>query len=64
MVIQFSHHASEKMPRRGVKLSHIYKTLKGPDEVYWDVEHGRMIAVERANKQSVILAYTEEAERS
>jgi len=52
------------MRRRGVKLSHIYKTLKGPDEVYWDVEHGRMIAVERANKQSVILAYTEEAERS
>ena len=43
-------------------MSHIYETLKGPDEVYEDIEHGTMIAVKKINKESIILAYMGGAE--
>ena len=48
------------MRRRGVKRPHINQTLKVPDELYEDVEHGTMIAVKRVNDRSLILAYREE----
>ena len=47
MIIQFSRHALEKARRRGVEISHIHETLKVPDELYEDVEHGAIIAVKR-----------------
>jgi len=60
MTIQFSHHALEKAHRRGVNMSHIYQTLKTPDELYEDIEHRTMIAVKKTNDKSIILAYREE----
>jgi len=60
LTIYFSRHALEKARRRGVKRSHIDQTLKVPDELYEDVEHGTMIAVKRTNDRSIILAYREE----
>ena len=62
MTIQFSHHAMEKAHRRGVNMSHIYQTLKTPDELYEDVEHRTIIAVKKTNDKSIILAYKEDAE--
>jgi len=61
MPVQFSHHALEKAHRRGIKMSHIYQTLKTPDELYEDVEHETMIAVKKTNDKFIILAYREEA---
>jgi hypothetical protein len=55
MTIQFSHHAMEKAHRRGVNMSHIYQTLKTPDQLYKDVEHGTIIAVKKTNDKSIIL---------
>jgi len=60
LTIHFSHHALEKARKRGVKRSHIDQTLRVPDELYEDVEHGTMIAVKRINDRSIILAYREE----
>jgi len=62
MAIRFSHHALEKARRRGVNMSHVYQTLKIPDELYEDVEHGTMIAVKRTNDKFIILAYREKGE--
>jgi len=62
MPVQFSHHALEKARRRGVNMSQVHQTLKTPDELYEDVEHGTMIAAKKINDKSVILAYREEAE--
>ena len=61
MAVQFSRHALEKMRRRKVKTSDVYATIKSPDEVYEDVEHGMMVAVKKVNAKSVILAYRMEA---
>jgi len=61
LIIQFSRHALEKARRRGTKISHIRQTLKFPDELYEDVEHGVMIAVKKVDDKSVILAYRREA---
>jgi len=61
MTIQFSQHAMEKAHRRGVNMSHIYQTLKTPDELYEDVEHGTIIAIKKTNDKFIILAYREEA---
>lgn len=47
MPVQFSRHALEKMLLRKVKKAYVYETLKFPDEVYEDVEHGVMIAVKK-----------------
>ncbi|NIQ04702.1 MAG: hypothetical protein GWO20_02915 [Candidatus Korarchaeota archaeon] len=49
------------MRRRRVKSSDIYVTIKFPDEVYEDVEHGTVVAVKKVNAKSVILAYKIEA---
>lgn len=43
-------------------MPHIYETPKSPNEVYKDVEHGTMIAIKKINKESIILAYMEDAE--
>lgn len=56
-MLRFSLHALEKMRLRKVKKLYVYETLKLPDEVYEDVEHGVMIAVRKANAKSVVLAY-------
>lgn len=61
MIIRFSRHALEKAHRRGAKISHIRQTLKAPDELYEDVEHGVIIAVRKVDDKSVILAYRREA---
>jgi len=62
MPIQFSDHAQEKMRRRRIKRSYAYRTLKTPDELYEDVEHGIMIAVKKVSDKFVILAYEESDE--
>jgi len=62
MPVQFSLHAMEKMRRRNVKTADVYATLKSPDEVYEDVEHGTVVAVKKVNAKSIILAYKMEAE--
>ena len=61
MTIQFSRHALEKAHRRSVPISHIHQTLKNPDELYEDVEHGILIAIKKINERSIILAYRKEA---
>lgn len=61
MTIQFSHHALEKARRRGVNVLHMHQTLKTPDELYEDVEHGTKIAVKKVDDKSIILAYREES---
>jgi len=61
MSVQFSRHALEKMRRRNLKTSDVYATIKSPDEVYEDVEHGTVVAVKKVNAKSVILAYRMEA---
>jgi len=43
-------------------MSHIYQTLKTPDELYEDIEHRTIIAVKKTNAKSIILAYRKEAE--
>jgi len=60
MTIQLSHNALEKAHRRGVKISHIYQTLRTPDELYKDIEHDTTVAVNKTNDKSIILAYKEE----
>jgi hypothetical protein len=60
MTIQLSHHALEKAHRRGVNISHIYQTLKTPDDIYEDVEHNTTVAVKKTDDKSIILAYREE----
>jgi len=62
MSVEFSRHALEKMRRRNVETSDVYATIKSPDEVYEDVEHGTVVAVKKVNARSVILAYKIEAE--
>jgi len=43
-------------------MSHVHQTLRTPDELYEDVEHGTMIAIRKVNDKFVILAYREEEE--
>ena len=62
MIVQFSRHALEKIRRRGVNMSHVHQTLRTPDELYEDVEHGTIIAVKKVNDKFIILAYREEDE--
>lgn len=62
MIVEFSHHALEKIRRRGVNMSHVHQTLRTPDELYEDVEHGTMIAIKKVNDKFIILAYREEDE--
>ena len=61
MSVQFSRHALEKRRRRSLKTSDVYATIKSPDEVYEDVEHGTVVAVKKVNAKSVILAYKMES---
>jgi len=61
LTIRFSRHALEKAHRRGIQISHIHQTLKNPDELYEDVEHGILIAIKKINERSIILAYRKEA---
>jgi hypothetical protein len=61
-LIQFSRHALEKMRRRNVRIADVYATIKSPDEVYEDVEHGTIVAIKKINAKSLILAYKMEAE--
>jgi len=62
MGVRFSRHALEKMRRRDVKASDIHATLKFPDEVYEDVEHGTFVAVKRVDAKSIVLVYKVEGE--
>jgi len=62
MIVRFSHHALEKIRRRGVSMSHVHQTLRIPDELYEDVEHGTMIAIKKVNSRFIILAYRGEDE--
>jgi len=62
MIVEFSHHALEKIRRRGVNMSHVHQTLRTPDELYEDVEHETMIAIKKVNERFIILAYREEDE--
>lgn len=62
MAVRFSRHALEKARRRGVDMSDVYQTLKTPDELYEDVEHGTIIAVKKTNDKFVIVAYRKEPE--
>jgi hypothetical protein len=58
MPVQFSRHALEKIRRRNVKSADMYVTIKSPDEVYEDVEHGTVVAMKKVNAKSIIIAYT------
>ena len=60
MTIEFSRHALEKAHRRSVKIPYIRWTLKSPDELYEDLDHGVMIAVKKVNQKSVIVVYKSE----
>lgn len=60
MTIEFSRHALEKARWRKVKIQHIRLTLKNPDELYEDVEHGVMIAIKKVNEKSVVVAHRKE----
>lgn len=51
-------HALEKMRRRNVKALDIRATLKFPDEVYEDVEHGTFVAIKKIDIKSIVLVYT------
>lgn len=62
MEVRFSRHAVEKMHRRDVKVSDIHLTLKFPDEVYEDIEHGTFVAVKKIDAKSIVLAYTVDGE--
>lgn len=50
------------MRRRNVKAADVHATLKFPDEVYEDVEHGTFVAVKKVNAKSIILVYKIEGE--
>lgn len=45
-----------------MKIADVYATLKSPDEIYEDVEHGTVVALKKVNAKSIILAYKMEAE--
>jgi hypothetical protein len=62
MSVQFSRHALEKMRRRNIKTPDVYATLRFPDEVYEDVEHGTMVSMKKVNAKSIILVYKMEVE--
>jgi len=36
------------MHRRNVRIADVYATIKSPDEVYEDVEHGTIVAIKRS----------------
>ena len=55
--VKFSNHAKEKMLSRNVKISDVYSTIRTPDDLYEDVEHGTLIAIKKVNGNSIILAY-------
>jgi hypothetical protein len=60
MPVEFSHHALEKVRRRGVSMSDVYGALEIPDELFEDVEHGTLVAVKKVYDKFVIVAYREE----
>lgn len=60
MTIEFSRHALEKARWRKVKIQHIRLTVKNPDRLYEDVEHGVMVAIKKVNEKSVVVAYRED----
>ena len=62
MTIEFSRHALEKALLRNIKMQHIRRTLKNPDELYEDTEHSVTIAIKKINEKSILLAYTKENE--
>ena len=55
--VKFSNHAKEKMLSRNVKISDVYATMRTPDDLYEDVEHGTLITIKKVNGNSIILAY-------
>ncbi|MCD6504954.1 DUF4258 domain-containing protein [Candidatus Bathyarchaeota archaeon] len=62
MEVQFSRHALEKIQRRNVKVSDIYTTLRFPDDVYEDLEHGTSVAVKKVDAKFIIVIYRREDE--
>jgi hypothetical protein len=54
--VKFSNHAKEKIISRHVKKSDVFATIKDPDGIYEDVEHGTLIAIKKVNGNSIILA--------
>ena len=62
MEVQFSRHALEKIQRRNVKIPDIYATLKFPDDVYEDLEHGTSVALKKVNAKFIVVIYKVEDE--
>jgi len=58
--VEFSRHALEKALLRNVKMQHIRRTLRYPDELFEDVEHGVTVAIKKMNEKSIILAFRKE----
>jgi len=50
------------MRRRNIKTPDVSATLRFPEEVYEDVEHGTMVFVKKVNTKSIILVYKMEVE--
>jgi len=50
----------EKAHWRKVEIQHVHVTLKNPDELYEDVEHGVLIAIRKVNEKSVVVAHKKE----
>jgi hypothetical protein len=55
--VKFSSHAEEKMRIRSVKASDVYATLRMPDQLFEDIEHGTIIAIKKVNGNSIMIAY-------
>jgi hypothetical protein len=55
--VKFSDHAEEKMRIRNIKAFDVYATLRMPDQLFEDLEHGTMVGVKKANGNSIIVAY-------
>jgi len=62
LTIEFSRHALEKALLRNIKMQHIRRTLKNPDELYEDTEHAVTVAIKKTNEKSILLAYRKENE--
>jgi len=41
-------------------MQHIRRTLRYPDELFEDVEHGVTVAIKKMNEKSIILAFRKE----
>jgi len=55
--VKFSNHAKEKILSRNVKISDVFATIRNPDDIYEDVEHGTLIAIKKVDGNSIILVY-------